>query len=156
MESNNWSHNIVRNEATVKGIAMSATTVAVLGIKTEKQHEQPAFFVPEYLQKAGVKVVPVPVFYPEVTEILGETVFRKVADVPAVIDVLVIFRKPSDLPSHLEDILTARPKVVWLQTGIRNPEFEEQLARAGMRVVADRCLMVEHGSAMRDGIPSNL
>ena len=68
-----WQHNIITDPARALAIAAAARTVAVLGIKTEHQSGQPAFFVAEYLQQAGVRVVPVPVFYPEVTEILGIT-----------------------------------------------------------------------------------
>ena len=66
---------------------------------------------------------------------------------PGEIDILDVFRKPSDLPPHLEDILQAKPKVVWLQSGITNPEFEQQLAEAGMKVVANRCLKVDRQAA---------
>lgn len=65
------------------------------------------------------------------------------------IDILDVFRRPEDLPQHLDDILAAKPKAVWLQSGIRNPAFEEQLARAGIRVVADQCLKVVHQMAAR-------
>lgn len=66
------------------------------------------------------------------------------------IDILDIFRKPSDIPPHLEDILAKQPlpKVVWLQSGITNPEAEEVLAKAGIKVVSDKCLKVEHQQAM--------
>ena len=88
-----WQHNIITDPARALAIAAAARTVAVLGIKTEHQSGQPAFFVAEYLQQAGVRVVPVPVFYPEVTEILGQPVFRKVADIPGgPVDILDVFR----------------------------------------------------------------
>lgn len=63
------------------------------------------------------------------------------------IDILDVFRKPSDLPPHLEDILAAKPAAVWLQSGITNQAFEEKLAKAGIKVVSDRCLMVDHRQA---------
>jgi predicted CoA-binding protein len=64
------------------------------------------------------------------------------------IDILDIFRKPSDIPQHLDDILAAAPKAVWLQSGITHPAVEEQLARAGIKVVSDRCLKVDHQQAV--------
>ena len=118
--------------------------IAVLGIKTEAQREQPAFYVPKYLQNAGFEVVPVPVYYPAVTEILGQRVYRKLVDVPGEIDLVDVFRKPSDLAAHLADILAKKPKAVWLQLGIRNDAFAEELERAGIEVVQDHCIMVEH------------
>jgi len=141
------SQNIITDTNTVYKIASDAKRVAVLGIKTEQQAGQPAFFVAQYLQNAGVEVVPVPVYYPEVTQILGKQVYRNVADVPGEIDILDVFRRPQDLPGHLDDILIAKPKVVWLQSGITNPEFEQQLADAGIKVVANRCLKVDHQAA---------
>mmetsp|Transcript_34022 Transcript_34022/g.75422 ORF Transcript_34022/g.75422 Transcript_34022/m.75422 type:complete len:197 (-) Transcript_34022:546-1136(-) len=142
--SGDWHERIITDPAKIRAIATSANNIAVLGIKTEKQAEQPSYYVPEYLHNAGVNVVPVPVFYPEVTEILGKQVYRKVADVPVEIDILDVFRKPSDIPAHVPDILAAKPKVVWLQSGIRNHAVEAELAQAGITVVADKCLMVEH------------
>lgn len=120
--------------------------IAVLGIKTEAQSDQPAFYVPKYMQSAGFEIVPVPVYYPEATEILGERVYRKLADVPGDIDMVNVFRRPQDLAPHLEDILAKKPKSVWLQLGIRDDAFASELERAGIEVVQNRCLMVEHRS----------
>lgn len=118
--------------------------IAVLGIKPESRAGQPAHMVPAYLQRQGYDVIPVPVYYPEVTEILGRPVHRRVADVPGRIDVLDVFRKPEDLPPHLDDIVAARPRLVWMQSGIRNDDFAADLRDAGIDVVQDHCLMVEH------------
>jgi len=116
--------------------------IAVLGIKTPET-QQPAYYVPEYAQRAGYEIVPVPVYYPDVKEILGKPVYRRVADIPGDVDMVNVFRRPSDVPSHIDDILAKHPKSVWLQLGIRNDEAAERLARAGIDVVQDRCLMVE-------------
>ncbi|HET7824132.1 MAG TPA: CoA-binding protein, partial [Anaeromyxobacter sp.] len=97
----------------------------------------------EYLASAGLEIVPVPVYYPEAKEILGRPVYRKLADVPGEIDVVDVFRRPSDVPKHLEDLLAKRPRAVWMQLGIRNDAVAEALAREGILVVQDRCLMVE-------------
>ena len=63
---------------------------------------------------------------------------------PQRIDLVNVFRRPADIPAHLDDILAVKPKAVWFQLGIRNDEAAEVLARAGIQVVQDRCLMVEH------------
>ncbi|MFL5320869.1 MAG: CoA-binding protein [Myxococcaceae bacterium] len=136
--------NLIDSQAGIAEIIQSSKRVAVLGIKTEEQAGQPAFYVPEYLKGAGVEVIPVPVYYPDVKTILGSKVYRKVADVPGEIDILDVFRRPNDIPQHVEDILQKKPKVVWFQSGIRNDEVAEKLAAAGIKVVQDRCLMVEH------------
>jgi hypothetical protein len=137
-------HIISENEAQVAALLKSTRRVAVLGIKTEAQAGQPAFYVPRYLAEAGVEVVPVPVYYPEVQTILGQKVYRRVADVPGPIDIVDVFRRPADVPGHLDDLLAARPRAVWLQLGIRHDEVALRLAEAGILVVQDRCLMVDH------------
>jgi predicted CoA-binding protein len=117
--------------------------VAVLGIKTEAQAGQPAFYVAKYLHDTGFEVVPVPVYYPDVTAILGLPVHRRLVDVPGEIDLVDVFRRPQDLAAHVDDILAKRPRAVWFQLGIRNDEVAARLANAGIDVVQDRCLMVE-------------
>ena len=89
-----------------------------------------------------------PVYYPEVKEILGVPVIRGLRAVAGPIDILDVFRKPEDIPQHLEEILEMRPATVWLQAGIRCPEVEGRLAEAGINVVADRCLLVDHKNAV--------
>ena len=144
-----WRENLITNDRGLFEVLSATRRVAVLGIKTERQSFQPAFYVPQYLAAAGLEVIPVPVYYPDVTEILGQKVYRRLADVPAPVDMVNVFRRSEDVPPHLEDILAARPASVWFQSGIRNDGVAEQLARAGIKVVQDRCLMVEHRSLMR-------
>lgn len=136
---------MIEDEAGIAAVVNASKRIAVLGIKTEAQAGQPAFDVPAYLQEQGLEVIPVPVYYPEVTTILGERVYRKVADIPgAPVDLLDVFRRPNDLPPHLDDVLAAKPKVVWLQLGIRNDAFAQKLVEAGIDVVQNRCLLVDH------------
>ena len=139
-----WQKNLVEDEAGVAELVRSARRIAVLGIKTEAQSGQPAFYVPEYLVRAGLEVIPVPVYYPEAETILGHKVYRRVADVTPPVDVVDVFRKSDDVAQHLDDLLAAKPRAVWLQSGIRNDTVAEALARAGIKVVQDRCLMVDH------------
>ena len=139
-----WRDNLVTTEQGIAEIIRSSKRIAVLGIKTEAQSGQPAFYVPEYLHRAGADVIPVPVYYPDVTEILGKKVYRSVADIPGEVDLVDVFRRSEDVPPHLDDILAAKPKAVWMQSGIRNAEAAQRLAQAGIKVVQDRCLMVEH------------
>ena len=116
--------------------------IAVLGIKTADSM-QPAYFVAEYTKRAGFEVVPVPVYYPDVTEILGERVYRSLGAIPGDVDMVNVFRRPKDLAAHFDDILVKRPKSVWLQLGIFDDAFAERLTREGIDVVQDKCLMVE-------------
>jgi predicted CoA-binding protein len=139
-----WRDNLVTTEQGIAEIIRTTKRVAVLGMKTEAQSGQPAFYVPEYLDRAGLEVIPVPVYYPDVTEILGRKVYRSVADIPGEIDLVDVFRRSQDVPPHVDDILAAKPKAVWMQSGIRHDEAARRFAEAGIKVVQDRCLMVEH------------
>jgi predicted CoA-binding protein len=141
-----WRENLVETDRGIRELLGATRRVAVLGMKTEAQNYQPAFYVPQYLVAAGLEVVPVPVYYPEATHILGLKVYRRLADIPGDVDMVDVFRRAQDIPPHLEDILAKRPRSVWFQSGIRNDAAAERLARAGIKVVQDRCLMVEHRS----------
>lgn len=134
--------------ASIRRIAGQARRVAVLGIKTEKQALQPAFYVAEHLVRSGVEVVPVPVYYPDVSHILGLPVVRSLSAIEGPIDIVDVFRRPQDLEAHEAELLALRPAVVWLQSGIRHDAFAERLSAAGIDVVQDRCLMVEHRAAL--------
>jgi predicted CoA-binding protein len=144
-----WNKNIVTDEAGLRNLLSETKTIAVLGIKTEAQASQPAFYVASYLHSAGLDVIPVPVYYPDATRILGKPVYRKVADIPGPVDMVNVFRRSEDVPAHIDDILAKKPKYVWLQLGIRNDAAAEKLARAGIKVVQNRCLMVDHRRLMR-------
>jgi uncharacterized protein len=139
-----WQENIIDDDKRIQELLSATQTIAVLGIKTEQQANQPAFYVPSYLASAGFEVIPVPVYYPQVTEILGQRVYRKLIDIPVDVDLVNVFRRSEDVPAHLDDILAIQPKAVWMQSGIRNAQVAESLARAGIKVVQNRCLMVEH------------
>lgn len=140
----NWQDNLITDSTQIRDLISQTKTIAVLGIKTEAQADQPAFYVPRYMQNAGFKIIPVPVYYPNATEILGERVYRRVSDIPEDVDMVNVFRRPSDVPPHLDDLLEKKPKMVWMQLGISHAMVAEELARAGIRVVQDRCLMVDH------------
>ena len=130
--------NFLDSVSAVRELLSQSKTLAVLGIKTEAQSDQPAFYVPKYMQAAGYEVIPVPVYYPEVTEILGHKVYRKVTDIPGAVDIVNVFRRPNDVPPHVADILAKKPRAVWLQSGIRNDAAALELAAAGIKVVQDR------------------
>ncbi len=140
----NWQQNLLTNSTEIANLLNDTRTIAVLGIKTEDQAGQPAFYVPSYLQSAGFQIIPVPVYYPKATHILEQPVYRRLIDIPIEVDLVNVFRRSQDIPPHVEDILAKMPKAVWLQSGIRNDDVAETLAKAGIKVVQDRCLMVDH------------
>jgi predicted CoA-binding protein len=136
-----WRQHLLESSDDIRRLLERTRTVAVLGVKVESG--VPANYVPAYALHAGYDIIPVPVYYPDVKKIFGRDVYRKLADVPVGIDLVNVFRRPRDIPQHLDDILAKRPKAVWFQSGIRNDEVAEALAKAGINVVQDRCLMVE-------------
>jgi len=139
-----WQKNILTSPADVAKQIRETKRIAVLGIKPESHAAQPAFYVPRYMAAKGYEIVPVPVYYPEVTEILGQKVYRDLKEIPGQIDMVNVFRRPNDIPPHVDDIIRIRPASVWFQLGIRNDEAAEKFAREGIKVVQDLCLMVEH------------
>jgi uncharacterized protein len=136
--------NVLTTDAQMGALLASVRRIAVLGIKTEAQSDQPAFYVPQYLQGAGFDVVPVPVYYPEATTILGRPVVRTLAAIEGPVDLVNVFRRSQDLRPHVADILAKKPRAVWFQQGIRDDAIAEELAQAGIQVVQDACIMVMH------------
>jgi predicted CoA-binding protein len=125
----------------IRAVLEATHRIAVLGIKPHQ--DRPAYYVPAYAQQAGYAIVPVPVYYPDVREILGEPVYRSLVSIPGEIDMVNVFRRPEDIPQHVDDILAKKPASVWFQLGIRNDAVAETLAKAGIQVVQDHCLLVE-------------
>ncbi|MBI4409480.1 MAG: CoA-binding protein [Gemmatimonadetes bacterium] len=144
-----WRRYLVEDDDGVARMLGEAGRIAVLGIKPESRAARPAHYVPKYMKDAGYELVPVPVYYPDVSEILGLPVYRKLVDIPGDVDLVNVFRKPKDIPPHVDDIIAKAPAAVWFQLGIRNDAAAERLARAGIRVVQDKCIMVEHRRLVR-------
>lgn len=140
----NWQENIITTTEQIRELLSETKSIAVLGIKTEAQAGQPAFYVPSYLRSAGFDIIPVPVYYPSVTHILGQRVYRTLVEIPAEVDMVNVFRRSEDVSAHLEDMLAKKAKSVWMQSGISNAAVAERLAKEGIKVVQDRCLMVDH------------
>jgi predicted CoA-binding protein len=141
--------NILQSDADLRDLLKTTRRIAVLGVKPETHSGQPAYYVPQYMATHGYEIIPVPVYYPEVTEIMGKQVYRDLRDVPGEVDMVNVFRRSEDIPKHTEEIIAAKPKSVWFQLGIRNDAVAEQLAAAGIKVVQNLCLMVEHRALMR-------
>ena len=135
---------MLESDRELADLLRSSRTIAALGIKPESRAHKPAHYVPRYLADVGYQIIPVPVYYPEVEQILGQRVYRSVASIPGAVDVVVVFRRPEQLMPHLPDLLGKRPRAVWLQTGIRHDVAARLLAEAGILLVQDRCMMVEH------------
>ena len=136
--------NLIEDRAAIRAVVKDVKTIAVLGIKPESSAGQPAHDVPRYLAGQGYEIIPVPVYYPEVKEILGRPVFRTVSAIPGEIDLVDVFRRPQDIDQHVDDLIAKKPRAVWFQLGIRNDAAAKRLTDAGIDVVQDRCLLVDH------------
>jgi len=128
------------NKEEVKEIFESVKTIAVLGLspdETKASHR-----VAKYLQEVGFKIIPV---YPKEDIILGEKVYRSLADIPDSVDMVDIFRKPDAL-TDIAQVAISRGdvKVFWAQQGIVNNRAAEMAKEAGMQVVQNQCAMVDH------------
>lgn len=144
-----WQKNILTTDDELRELLNNTKRIAVLGIKPESHSDRPAYYVPKYMADAGAEIVPVPVYYPDVTEIMGKPVYRRLVDIPGKIDMVNVFRLSKDIPPHLDDIIASKPDSVWFQQGIRNDDAAETLAKAGIKVVQDSCLLVVHRVLMR-------
>lgn len=141
VDTESWHRHLLDRPEQIKHLLENTHRIAVLGIKPDPA--QPAHYVPDYAQRAGYEIVPVPVYYPELTDLLGEKIYRKLSDIPSEVDMVNVFRRPKDIPAHIDDIIAKKPRSVWFQLGITNDEAAEKLARAGIDVVQDHCLLVE-------------
>jgi predicted CoA-binding protein len=134
---------LVQDDAGLTRIFREVRTIAVLGAKGEAG--APAYYVPAYLKGRGYRILPVnPTRAGE--RLLGGSVVATLADLPEPVDAIEVFRRPEFLPGHASEILRLpwKPAVVWFQLGIRHDDAAAALARAGIRVVQDRCMMPEH------------
>ena len=138
-----WRANLIDDDTGLLAILREARTVAVLGAKPGAG--EPAYYVPAYLRERGYRLLPVnPTIAGQALH--GARVVARLAELREPVDVIEIFRRAEYLPGHADEILALpwRPKVVWFQLGIRHDAAAEKLARAGIRVVQDRCMMPEH------------
>ena len=138
-----WHANLVDDDSGLARILRETRAIAVLGAKGERG--EPAFYVPAYLKAHGYRVLPVnPTHTGE--RILDEAVVATLADLREAPDVVEVFRRPEYLQAHAAEIvrLPWKPAVVWFQLGISDDGAAETLARTGIRVVQDRCMMPEH------------
>lgn len=139
-----YQANLLTDYGAIGDLLRRSRRVAVLGMRPERQSYKPAHYVPAALLAMGLEIIPVPVLDKDVTHILGREVYHRLADVPGPIDIVDVFRRAEDLPAHLDDMLAAKPYAIWFQSGIRNASVAETLARAGIKVVQSRCLMVDY------------
>ncbi len=120
-------------------------TIAVVGLSSNPARA--SYGVAAYMQGAGYRVIPV---NPTETEVLGEKSYARLEDVPERIEIVDVFRRAEDVPEVVESAIRMGAKVVWMQLGIENAEAAERARGAGMIVVEDACILVEHGRRVRE------
>lgn len=127
------------DDAGIRDLLRSVRRIAVVGL-SPKTHRA-SNHVARYLLEQGYEIVPV---YPREEQILGQGVFRRVQDVPGRVDLVDVFRRSEHLPAVIDDVLAAGAAALWLQVGCIDEDGARRASEAGLRVVMDRCVMVDH------------
>src|SRR6266568_4688885 len=128
-----------RGADPIAEILKKCKTIAVVGLSSNPM--RPSHEVTEYMQRAGYRTIPV---NPNETEVLGEKSYARLEDVPEKVDLVNIFRRPEEVPPVVESAIRIGAPVVWMQLGIENEEAAEKARAAGLAVVEDACILVEH------------
>lgn len=129
-----------QNTMVIQRLLRDAKTIAVVGLSTEKT--KASNMVASYLQDEGYRIVPV---HPKAAEILGEKAFPSLAEIPFPVDIVDVFRPPDELPGIVEEARKIDAKAVWVQLRIINLEAADRALEAGLEVVVDKCIKMEHG-----------
>jgi len=138
-DETNWRANLVNDDAGIKEILQQAKRIAVIGAKN--QPGAAAYYVPNLMHQEGYEIIPV---NPSIDRAFGMDAYDSLAEVPGEVDIVQIFRRPEFVRGHAEEALAKRPRVFWTQSGIVDWDSAELLAKAGIKVVMDRCMMVDH------------
>ncbi len=113
--------------------------MAVVGLSTDES--RPSFRIARYLQTCGYRVIPV---NPNIKEALGEKAYPSLRDIPQKVDIVDVFRRSEDVPPIADDAIAIGARCLWLQEGIVNKAAAKKAEQAGLSVVMDRCIMMEH------------
>ena len=124
----------------VRRILRKYKTLAVVGLSA--QWHRPSYFAAKYMQEHGYRVIPV---NPTYDSILGEKCYKSLRDIPVPVDIVDCFRKPGEIPAIAEDAIAMGAKVLWMQLGVHNAEARARAEGAGLEVVENRCVKIEHG-----------
>lgn len=130
---------MINPAAQIQGILERSKTIAVVGLSPDEARD--SHQVAAYLQRYGYRVIPV---NPHVTEVLGERAYASLREVPQPIDLIDVFRRPEFVPAIVEEAIAIQARALWLQMGVVHEAAARRAEQAGLPVVMDRCLMVEH------------
>jgi uncharacterized protein len=129
----------MESDDTLRKVLEESKTIAVVGLSTD--HDKPANYVPTYLKSQGYIIIPV---HPKADILLGERVYRTLDDIPFSVDLVEIFRPSADIPPIVDAAIRINAKAVWMQQGLAHHEAAENARAAGLTVLQNRCMMVEH------------
>lgn len=132
-------NDISAQPEAIRKLLQGSRTIAIVGISAK--HDRPSHEVAHYLQKAGYKIIPV---NPAYAEVLGEKCYPSLRDIPVKIDIVDVFRKPSDVLPVVDEAIAVGAGCVWMQLGVIAPEAAQRAAEAGLQVVVDLCTKIEH------------
>src|SRR5205814_7378034 len=124
----------------LKRILQVSRTIAVAGLST--QWHRPSYFAAKYMQEHGYRVIPV---NPTADAIMGEKSYKSLRDIPEKVDIVDCFRRSAEIPAIAEDAIAIGAKVLWMQLGVTNAEARKRAEAAGLEVVEDHCVKIEHG-----------
>lgn len=131
--------NSQNQDHLIKDLLLHSKTIAVVGLSADS--DRPSFEVAQYLQKKGYRIVPV---RPDIDQILEEKAYASLSQIPFLIDIVDIFRKPEFIPDIVDEAIKVRAKAVWMQLGLMHEEAAQKAQNAGLKVIMDRCLLIEH------------
>ena len=129
-----------KKEQILKG----AKVIAVVGLSDNP--EKPSYRVAKYMQGQGYRIIPV---NPTISEVLGERAYKSLRDIPEKVDIVDVFRRSEDVPPVAEEAISIKAGTLWMQQGIVNEEAQRRAESAGLQVVMDCCIMVEHRQIKR-------
>jgi predicted CoA-binding protein len=124
----------------LRRILKTTRTIAVVGLSA--QWHRPSYFAAKYLQDHGYRIIPVNPMYDDV---LGEKCYKSLRDIPGPVDMVDCFRKSAEIPAIAEDAIAMGAKVLWMQLGVTNAQARARAEEAGLEVIEDRCVKIEHG-----------
>lgn len=130
---------VTNKQQTIDYILSNAKTIAVVGLSSERY--KAGYYVPEYLQQAGYRIIPV---NPYLDSALGEKAYDELSEVPDAIDLVLIFQRSENVPPFVDQAIDVGAKMVWMQLGIMNQKAAEKAETAGLKVVQNACMLVEH------------
>jgi len=124
---------------TLRRILRDCRTIAVVGLSANWY--RPSFFAAKYMQEHGYRVIPV---NPQYESVLGEKCYRSLRDIPEKVDMVDCFRRSEEIPALADDAIAIGAKVLWMQLGVTNAAARSKAEAAGLAVVEDRCVKIEH------------